>query len=79
MRSKLYTYVVTLILIAGAAHIGYGQGAKEPPEPQVRTGDAPPFGLPTPIDDYIPHLLIFGVFMGGYFFYKAERQKVTNS
>ena len=79
MRLKLYTYVVTLILIVGAVHMGYGQGDKEPPEPQVRTGDAPPIGLPLPIDDYIPHFLILGLFIGGYFLYKADFQKVTNS
>tara|TARA_B100000678_G_C17945653_1_gene397085 strand:- start:247 stop:489 length:243 start_codon:yes stop_codon:yes gene_type:complete len=80
MRSKLYTYVVTLILIVGAARIGYGQEAKGPPAPDNKFGSGPGApGLPTPIDDYIPHLLIVGVFLGGYFFYKAERQKVTNS
>ena len=73
MRSKLYTYVVTLILIVGAIRTGYGQS---PPPP---TPIPPPPGLQAPIDDYIPHLLILGVLIGGYFFYKAERQKVTNS
>lgn len=71
MRSKLYTYVVTLILIVGAMYMGYGQS---PPPPAI-----PPPGLQVPIDDYIPHLLILGVFIGGYFFYKTDCQKVTNS
>ena len=74
MRLKLYTYVVTLILSVGAIRTGYGQSSPPPPTPAP-----PPPGLHVPIDDYIPHLLILGVFLGGYLFYKAERQKVTNS
>lgn len=78
MRSKLYTYVVTLILIVGVKTVVYAED-KNPPPPGARNAAPPPPGLQVPIDDYIPHLFILGVFIGGYFFYKAERQKVTNS
>ena len=81
MRLKLYTYVVTLILIVGVKTVVYAED-KNPPSPGARNaspGAPPPPGLQVPIDDYIPHLLILGVLIGGYFFYKAERQKVTNS
>ena len=81
MRSKLYTYVVTLILFVGTAHIGYAQGGKEPPQPEVKSTPPlpPPVGLPTPIDDYIPYLLILGALAGASYFYKIERQEPTNS
>lgn len=79
MRSKLYTYVVTLILFVGTAHIGYGQGDKEPPPPDTKTGIPPPVGEPLPIDGYIPYLLILGVLAGASYFYKIERQEPTNS
>jgi len=79
MRSKLYTYVVTLILFVGVAHIGYAQEVKEPPPPDTKTGIPPPVGEPLPIDDYIPYLLILGVLTGAFYFYKIERQKPTDS
>ncbi|HBO28850.1 MAG: hypothetical protein CMF34_10910 [Leeuwenhoekiella sp.] len=79
MRLKLYTYVVTLILIVGVKTVVYAED-KNPPPPNARSvGPPPPVGAQVPIDDYIPYLLILGIFIGGYFFYKAERQKVTNS
>ena len=82
MRSKLYTYVVTLILFVGTAHIGYAQGGKEPPEPEnkmgIGSGPGAP-GLSVPIDDYIPYLLILGALAGASYFYKIERQKPTDS
>lgn len=78
MRSKLYTYVVTLILFVGVAHIGYAQ-KDEPPQPGVKSTLPPPVGLPTPIDDYIPYLLILGVLAGAFYFYEIERQEPTDS
>ena len=78
MRSKLYTYVVTLILFVGVAHIGYGQGDKEPPPPNQEKNPGVP-GLQLPIDDYVPHFLILGVLAGASYFYKIERQEPTDS
>ena len=78
MRSKLYTYVVTLILFVGVIDLGYSQ-KDEPPQPGVKSTPPPPVGLPTPIDDYIPYLLILGVLAGAFYFYEIERQEPTDS
>lgn len=47
-----------------------------PPEPQIRASDAPPVGLPLPIDDYIPYLIIFALIIGVICIYNKEGSKI---
>lgn len=66
MLGKVKFFILNMILLS-AAPFGYGQSHKMP-EPGVYSATAgtppPPPGLPLPIDDYLPLLLLAGVIFG---------------
>ena len=51
---------------------------KYPPTPNTRMADGPPVGLPLPIDDYIPHLVVIALIIGiGYLIIKERSTSTT--
>ena len=72
MNKKANIFFIALIFMRVAS---YAQKIV-PPEPQIRASDAPPVGLPLPIDDYIPFFIVFALIVGVVFVYNKERSKI---
>lgn len=64
MVERIKFFILSVILVSVAPH-GYSQSHKLP-EPGVMSATAPPppVGLPLPIDDYLPLMLLAGVIYG---------------
>ena len=79
MNLRLYKkYVVTLAFAVGFMFMGYSKKKETPPAPQTKE-DAPPIGLPLPIDDYIPYLFLSALCAGIYVYNKIDKKQITNS
>ena len=60
--------------------LGVCANGKYPPTPNTRMedSDAPPVGLPLPIDDYIPHFVVIALIIGiGYLIIKERSTSTT--
>lgn len=58
-----YVLFWVLALLSGEAFCA------DPPAP----GPPPPVGLPLPIDDYIPFLMLAGVLLGAFYIHKIRK------
>lgn len=46
----------------------------DPPAPaMMSSGPPPPVGLPLPIDDYLPILMIAGILLGSFYFQRSRK------
>lgn len=68
MLGKVKFFILIMFLLS-ATPFGYGQSHKMP-EPGIFSATAatppPPYGLPLPIDDYLPLLLLAGIILGAF-------------
>lgn len=76
MNKKLHIFFINLMF--WGCSLGICANEKYPPTPNTRMADAPPVGLPLPIDDYIPHFVVIALIIGiGYLIIKERSTSTT--